>query len=946
MPNTNAALIANRVKRNPAASFAKIEGTTQLPAGRGNTILDQLQRMDGPVPVMDMGGDVIAAAKSLPLDDSTLAGLKAKAANVRDYEASQQSPIVPAKDTSTKPSDLISPRAKYGSRPGEVRLDKDGNVIPAKIMDNGGDIDDSEMQMPSSTAAANSAAAAGAVKAMTPDKQAPDTSKGLLNHFIGKQIPTDDRAVAGVPQISSGTSNAAPAMPTMGGVSSAPVPVFDKGVDVRDGQHVPAILQTGERVLSRKDNEMYKQGYRPIHIYDECQDVSALIPPTDQPTFVSEPKEKGTQPEAQPMRSDVSQDQLIPAEQPKGTPEERKAISVDRQKAMGKGQAGLVDLGLSNIHENHLQPQPPEGNLVMRDAGLPKIDTGGQMPLSGRESGYTPIAMPPNPGDVAQTKAGGALIPQAAAEETQGQRNDLAGMKYKAQLANMDAKIKDALANGDTDTADKLQYAKGRLQQATPWGSAGNHDSMFGKIAHGLARTGEIASDILSPGLLQAVPNTPEWRAQQNKGQFARISQDVENTKNLAEADAANAKVTKSPWEPQAGAEFTHYDANGVPDQQLMRNTETGAKEWQAVPRIGGAAPAEQPTIGTQPNIAAKATALTAGTYGPPKEPKELKEGEQPATDAQMADVGTRIQNNPSLTAQQRTDLQFPPNYKPTANDVKERLANVKDIEDAARQGKQDELNNGIRTLMAQNSNLMAQAHLSDLQEKMKQADAKSTENSNVAMGGLYAQENYKDAVDAWHNSRNFAKDSGLVTEIINKEHGDKGAFSGALGTTLVGSMFGPEGAALGAGVGAVTSALKGPADGYLETLKKNGISDEGYAAMQAYFNALPARMSYEIGVQGVAASALRSAQLIQKVLQTVPMPNTPQGSFDSAFDQYYKPMETLTKSKIKLTSPKDYVAPSKSDFYEQKATHTGISSVDGKLYDLDANGKKIGLHK
>ena len=577
----------------------------------------------------------------------------------------------------------------------------------------------------------------------------------------------------------------------------------------------------------------------------------------------------------------------------------------------------------------------------MRDAGLPKIDTGGQMPLSGRESGYTPIAMPPNPGDVAQTKAGGALIPQAAAEETQGQRNDLAGMKYKAQLANMDAKIKDALANGDTDTADKLQYAKGRLQQATPWGSAGNHDSMFGKIAHGLARTGEIATDILSPGLLQAVPGTPEWRAQQNKGQFARISQDVENTKNLAEADAANAKVTKSPWEPQAGAEFTHYDANGVPDQQLMRNTETGAKEWQAVPRIGGAAPAEQPTIGTQPNIAAKATALTAGTYGPPKEPKELKEGEQPATDAQLADVGTRIQNNPSLTAQQRTDLQFPPNYKPTANDVKERLANVKDIEDAARQGKQDELNNGIRTLMAQNSNLMAQAHLSDLQEKMKQADAKSTENSNVAMGGLYAQENYKDAVDAWHNSRNFAKDSGLVTEIINKEHGDKGAFSGALGTTLVGSMFGPEGAALGAGVGAVTSALKGPADGYLETLKKNGISDEGYAAMQAYFNALPARMSYEIGVQGVAASALRSAQLIQKVLQTVPMPNTPQGSFDSAFDQYYKPMETLTKSKIKLTSPKDYVAPSKSDFYSiPEATHT-VPGPDGKLHLTNAAGTK-----
>ena len=35
---------------------------------------------------------------------------------------------------------------------------------------------------------------------------------------------------------------------------------------------------------------------------------------------------------------------------------------------------------------------------------------------------------------------------------------------------------------------------------------------------------------------------------------------------------------------------------------------------------------------------------------------------------------------------------------------------------------------------------------------------------------------------------------------------------------------------------------------------------------MQAYFNALPARMAYEIGTQGVSASAVRFAQLIQRV--------------------------------------------------------------------------------
>jgi hypothetical protein len=65
-----------------------------------------------------------------------------------------------------------------------------------------------------------------------------------------------------------------------------------------------------------------------------------------------------------------------------------------------------------------------------------------------------------------------------------------------------------------------------------------------------------------------------------------------------------------------------------------------------------------------------------------------------------------------------------------------------------------------------------------------------------------------------------------------------------------------------------------------------------------------------------VSATALRSAQLIQKVLNTIPPPNTPEESFDRAFNNYYKPMEILTKGKVELIKPKNYVAPKKSDFY------------------------------
>jgi hypothetical protein len=300
----------------------------------------------------------------------------------------------------------------------------------------------------------------------------------------------------------------------------------------------------------------------------------------------------------------------------------------------------------------------------------------------------------------------------------------------------------------------------------------------------------------------------------------------------------------------------------------------------------------------------------------PPKEGAE----NGPATPAELADVDTRIKNNPSLTPEQQEQLQFPPNYKPTSKDVKERLANVKDVEDAARQGKQDEFNNGIRKLTEENTNLMVKAHLQEMEEKRQANEAKAAQSADVATAGLYTQENYRDAMKDWYKSGNFAKDSGLVTEIVNKEHSGQGAFGAATGGALVGSIFGPEGTAIGAGVGALTSLFAGPANGYLDTLKKQGISDEGYNAMQAYFNTLPARFAYEVGVQGLSATALRSSQLVQKVLNTVPPPNTPESSFDSNFAQYYNPMKRLTEGKVKLTAPKGYVPPSREELYPPKA--------------------------
>jgi hypothetical protein len=214
----------------------------------------------------------------------------------------------------------------------------------------------------------------------------------------------------------------------------------------------------------------------------------------------------------------------------------------------------------------------------------------------------------------------------------------------------------------------------------------------------------------------------------------------------------------------------------------------------------------------------------------------------------------------------------------------------------------------------------MVKAHLQEMEDKRQANEVKAAQSADVATSGLYTQENYRDAMKDWYKSGSFAKDSGLVTEIVNKEHSGQGAFGAATGGALVGSIFGPEGTAIGAGVGALTSLFAGPANGYLDTLKKQGISDAGYNAMQAYFNTLPARFAYEVGVQGLSATALRSSQLIQKVLNTVPPPNTPESAFDSSFAQYYTPMKRLTEGKVKMTAPKGYVPPTKDELYPPKA--------------------------
>jgi hypothetical protein len=133
---------------------------------------------------------------------------------------------------------------------------------------------------------------------------------------------------------------------------------------------------------------------------------------------------------------------------------------------------------------------------------------------------------------------------------------------HKAKLAKYDTDIQNALDSATPEgkeLADRLSYAKQSYLAHSPWGSEGNHPGILGKIAHGLARTGEVAADIVSPGLMTAIPGTPERMARQQAATQGTLGQDVAaNTARMAE----EAKESK----PSAQDTFKEATQGGITD--------------------------------------------------------------------------------------------------------------------------------------------------------------------------------------------------------------------------------------------------------------------------------------------------------------------------------------------------------------------------------------------
>ena len=182
-----------------------------------------------------------------------------------------------------------------------------------------------------------------------------------------------------------------------------------------------------------------------------------------------------------------------------------------------------------------------------------------------------------------------------------------------------------APAGSLADTQSRLERLK--WEDTHPWGSPENHPGTLGKIAHGLAKVGNIAGDIVAPATMSLIPGT-ELHRQAEEGTLTRRlgeQQKEASEEGLRKIQGENLQseieARKNP-KPKllSGEENVATDPSGnrfrayeMPDNSIAWGAEGGAP-----PSLRPIAPATQPTGGIAP-IAGAGGLPTGATVGKPK---------------------------------------------------------------------------------------------------------------------------------------------------------------------------------------------------------------------------------------------------------------------------------------------------------------------------------------
>lgn len=476
----------------------------------------------------DKADNFASSLKSLPPGESEFQGLRATQNNVDDAANGMQAqPMEQAQPAAQ--AQPMNAMARYGDRPGEARLDVDieGNVV---------------------------------------------------HHSGMKPMP---HAATMQPASVQTTPVEKPGLKPIPSSLSTPLPLYDNGgdVDAKDGHQV-AVLQDGEKVLTPEQAKQYDEehkeeghgapadfggrilpnpkGLKPMLDTDAQQRVdepvdakmlaerAPLTPPTgdisNAPLETPEVTESSAKKELKPYgemkaEKEKAQDKVNNPGAPTtssesteeevkprgGTPEEQQAIDQDIKAGMGKGISGLTQIGLAKLHERLLPP-----------AGL-------------NQGAPAPNAMEPNEKPGLPPIGGAAPAPVPAAQAT------AAPVGFKAQLADFDKRIQDALNEATPagqEKAERLKEAKEELIHRNPWGSKENHPGILGKLGHAAERVGARLPVIGQ--VVNQIPGSEGQRNAEHNATLGELQKDTPlTTARAAEENAAdkNSKDGKE-WAP------------------------------------------------------------------------------------------------------------------------------------------------------------------------------------------------------------------------------------------------------------------------------------------------------------------------------------------------------------------------------------------------------------
>ena len=572
--------------------------------------------------VGDAAKKYVAGLKALPIGESETQGLKEAAKNVSTTPASSDGTSSAPVPVSEK--DKVNPLARYGSRPGEKRLDAEGNEIPVH------EHMDVDTGKPSSS--------------LPPLSQYPKPTP-LPSYQEGGTVPEDQIAKLheGEEVLPREEADQYRAEHEQGAPADFSGRVFPnpKGYKPILDTEIPRTTDT-----DRLPNGV-KADVSNAPLETTAGDTSN--PPTAQvakPGAMHEISAKTTEaPKAKPFGQLVEEKATEKADeaaaaQPKEAPmpEEKPKVTYGNLLADKWMQKNGITAPAG------LNQGAPDQGAMEQGASAPKPTAPSQPAASGMPAMRFQDEKPVMP------QYGGPGKPVAQGEAIPAKQLPQDELKY--QLADLKQQHTAALAErtpAGQEKADHIEKQIQDLQKSNPWGSAANHPGFLGKLGH----IGEMIASrtpVLAP-IVATLPGSEGYRAAERAGTKADLEKDT--ALNTARAAEETKEAPKPVVKPNEAVYAAHIAAGETPDQALAASEVKPATGKEQVPenRLADANAAianAQAALDKNPNDQAAKDALAKASVEQKAvtaamNAKAGSGAKAPATSEDVADYKTRI---------------------------------------------------------------------------------------------------------------------------------------------------------------------------------------------------------------------------------------------------------------------------------------------------------------